>query len=71
MESGTNDDITLWWYEALQKCYQNIVRYSTAMVSQDLFKVVDHSSMHDTSTITDYVEPESKFLASDRKNRNV
>ena len=36
-----------------------------------LFKVVDHSSMHDTSTVTDYVEPESKFLASDRKNRNV
>ena len=34
------------------------------MVSQDLFKVVDHSSMHDTSTVTDYVEPESKFLTA-------
>ena len=41
------------------------------MVSQDLFKGVDHSNMHDTSTVTDYVEPESKFLASDRKNRDV
>ena len=56
------------------RLFRNVIKTSFVTRrpwSHRTFSVVDHSSMHDTSTVTDYVEPDSKFLASDRKNRNV